>query len=103
MKERGFMRSRKTLALRFGSVSPTETGETLDLSHRGLCFRCNTLPQDPEMLVRMDTGGKQIDLIVRQRWIKELETARYNRYKVGVEVIQAPKNYHLMVQKLVYH
>ena len=103
MKQRGFMRSKKSFALRYGSVAPTESGETLDLSHRGLCFRCNALPQSREMVVRMDTGDKVVDLIVRQKWIQELANARYNRYKIGVELVQAPKNYHVMVQKLVYH
>lgn len=103
MKQRGFMRSQKSFALRYGSVAPTEIGETLDLSHRGLCFRCNNMPQSPEMVVRMDTGDKVVDLIVRQKWVQELGTARYNRYKIGVELVQAPRNYHMMVQKLVYH
>ena len=103
MKQRGFMRSKKSFALRYGSVAPTESGETLDLSHHGLCFRCNALPQSREMVVRMDTGDKVVDLIVRQKWIQELANARYNRYKIGVELVQAPKNYHVMVQKLVYH
>ncbi|RLE19276.1 MAG: hypothetical protein DRJ14_01165 [Acidobacteria bacterium] len=103
MKERGFMRSKKSFALRYGSVVPTENGETLDLSHRGLCFRCNSMPPSREIVVRMDTGDKVVDLIVRQKWIQELANARYNRYKIGVELVQAPKNYHRMVQKLVYH
>jgi len=51
----------------------------------------------------MDTGDKVVDLIVRQRWIQELANARYNRYKIGVELVQAPKDYHVMIQKLVYH
>ncbi len=103
MKQRSFMRSRKSFALRYGSVAPIESGETMDLSHRGLCFRCNSLPKSSEMVVRMDTGDKVVDLIVRQCWVHEMANARYNRYKVGVEVVQAPGNYHVMIQKLVYH
>ncbi len=103
MKRRGFMRSRKTFPLRYGAVAPIEPGETLDLSHRGLCFRCDSIPHTREMVLRMDTGDNVVDLIVRQRWTMELGSALHNRYKVGVELVQAPKNYHVMVQRLVYH
>lgn len=103
MRQRGFLRSDKRFTVRFGAVAPTEEGMTVDLSHKGLCFRCDELPKSPEIVIHLDAGQETLELIARRRWSKEVMRLNQQRFQVGVEVVQAPRSYHRLVQKLVYH
>lgn len=103
MKDRGFRRARERLSMRFGVVAPTEPAQTIDLSHRGLCFECDELPRNHEMVVHLVTGLETMELIARTRWQREVQRLHHGRYLVGVELVQAPQSYHRMVQRLAYH
>ncbi len=103
MKDRGFRRARQQLSMRFGTVAPTEPAQTVDLSHKGLCFECDALPRNREMVVHLVTGLETMELIARQCWKKEIQRLHHGRFLVGVEVVQAPQSYHRMVQRLAYH
>jgi len=103
MKERGFRRAEQRMALRFGTVAPTESGIMVDVSHKGLCFQCEELPKGKEMVIHLDTGPETLEVIARKKWAREVSRLNQLRYRVGVEVVQAPRSFHRLVQKLAYH
>ena len=103
MKNRGFRRAIHEAEIRFGQVAPTEPGRTLDLSHKGICFQCDRIPKAQELVVFLTSKDEVMELLVRQRWVREVNRLHHRRYRMGVEVIQGPPSYHRMVQQLAYH
>lgn len=103
MDKRSRRRGEQTFSIRFGTVAPTEPGVTLDISHSGISFECNSLPRDKEIVILLEVDDDRYQIIGKVKWSRKQDVDSLWSYIVGVEIKQAPKDYNIMVQKLVYH
>jgi len=103
MDKRTRKRGEQNFSLRFGNVAPTEKGVSLDISHKGISFECDTIPKDFDIVVFLDVKEDVYQLVGKIKWTRKQDMDAPWRYIVGVEIHQAPKDYNLMVQRAVYH
>jgi hypothetical protein len=103
MDKRTRKRGDGNFSLRYGTVAPTEKGVTLDISHKGLSFECDAIPRDSDIVIFLEAGEDIHQIIGRIKWKRKQDVNSPWAYIVGIEITQCPKEYNLMVQKLVYH
>lgn len=103
MNKRARRRGTENIPLRFGTVAPTEKGISLDVSHKGISFECNSIPRESDIVILLEVENERHQLIGRIKWSRKQDSESLWNYVVGVEITQSPKEYNLMVQKSVYH